>query len=153
MDQWLENIVYQALKGLDKSHTLRALPYVQVLEVYCKAAQSVQPIVVAQEPTRAQTLQERIAEFRKNIAVSQGFDGPQTEEGEEEEPVDEEKIEPPVPKQVTLVADILERCTKLLPQCQDEDLYISLMRTIRFSLDVLSSFENVFLPKAHQLWS
>ena len=155
MDLWLEHIVYQALKGLDKSHSVRALPYVQVLEMYCKAARTAQPVVSpTQESTNAQTLQDRIAEFRKNISVSQCFDDYQEEEESSQgESVQEEQTEAPVPKQVTLVAAILERCTKLLSQCQDEELYSTLMRTIRYSLDVLSSHENVFLPKVHQLWS
>lgn len=152
MDQWLEHIVYQALRGLDKSHTLRALPYVQVLEMYCKAAQRGRPVTTAHGSTNSQTLSERITEFRKTIAASQCFDGDQ----EEEEPLHdthEADTEPTVPKQVTVVAAILERCTKLLPQSQDDDLYATLMSAIRFSLDVLSSFENVFLPKVHELWA
>ena len=58
-----------------------------------------------------------------------------------------------VPKRVSLVAAILERCSQLLPQCQEQVLYASLMQTVRFSLDILSPFENVFLPKVHQLWT
>merc|ERR1712071_469291 len=30
---------------------------------------------------------------------------------------------------------------------------MGLMQTVRFSLDILSPFENVFLPKVHQLWT
>jgi hypothetical protein len=50
------------------------------------------------------------------------------------------------------VADILDRCTKILPQTTEEKLYVGLMQTICLSVEVLSSHEDIFLPRVHTLW-
>jgi hypothetical protein len=39
MEQWLEHIVFQALEGLDQSHSAftQALPCIHVLEMFCRS--------------------------------------------------------------------------------------------------------------------
>jgi len=170
MEHWLERMVEHALKGLDKSHSLRALPYVQVLELYSKAAHNTRPAgpACAKPLSKGEALDEeelvlRIVDYKANIKLSETYLETNEEEeicdtnAEEPEQIDDseqeekEKAIPP-PPQITLVADILDRCTKILPQTTEEKLYASLMRTIYLSVEVLSSHEDIFLPKVHKLW-
>lgn len=168
MEHWLERMVEHALKGLDKSHSLRALPYVQVLELYSKAAHNTRPAgpACAKPLSKGETLEkeeliQRIVDYKANIKLSETY----LETNEEEEMCDAnteepEQIDDPevgeekkvIPPQITLVADILDRCTKILPQSTEEKLYASLMQTICLSVEVLSSHEDIFLPKVHKLW-
>lgn len=165
MDRWLERMVQHALKGLDKCHLVRAMPYVQVLELYSKAAHNARPPGPASakplsrgEAISSEELAARIQDYKLNLKRSQAFDNEDAFEsnqdlGEPEEPVElEEPEEEKTDPKVILVASILERCTQLLPQTTDERLYSSIMQTIRFSIDVLCHDEDVFLPKVHQLW-
>lgn len=171
MEHWLERMVEHALKGLDKSHSLRALPYVQVLELYSKAAHNTRPAgpACAKPLSKGETLQneelaQRIADYKENIKMSETYlETNEAEEiadsnVEEPEPIDDHEVEEdnkviqPPPPQVTLVADILDRCTKILPQTTEEKLYVGLMQTICLSVEVLSSHEDIFLPRVHTLW-
>jgi hypothetical protein len=168
MDRWLERMVHQALKGLDKSPLLRALPYVQVLELYCKAVYNVRPAGPACAKPLSKTAEEiaeeesrRMAAFEavyKHDQLSDDEDDKLTEEAKEvpEEPEDmiEDQVEEPLPPQTILVGDIMDRCIQLLPQhqSQEDDLYASLVRAILLSIDILWPNENLFLPKVHQLW-
>jgi len=134
MDHWLERMVQQALKGLDKSHTVRALPYVQVLELYSRAAHRGRPAgpacakpLARDEEAILEEQTRRMEEYDFFVKSSQPEDDDKPMKEEEEET--EEWVEEPVPPQVALVADILDRCTQLLPQCHDEQLYSSLMST------------------------
>ena len=168
MDRWLERMVHQALKGLDKSHLVRALPYVQVLELYCKAAYNVRPAGPACAKPLSKTAAEiteeesrRMAAFEavyKNDQISDDEDEEMAEDAKEvpEEPedmIDDEKEEP-LPPQTNLVGDIMDRCIQLLPQhqSQEDDLYSSIVRAILLSIDILWPYDNFFLPKVHQLW-
>ncbi|KZS12403.1 TELO2-interacting protein 1 [Daphnia magna] len=166
MDYWLERMVQHALKGLDKNHSLRALPYVQVFELYSKAALKAKPAGPAcakplskGEAVSVEEVAQRIAEYKANIKLTETCFETENEVDAEEaeeirefevEQLKEEVISPP--PQVNIVADILDRCTKILPQCIEEQLYAALMKTICLSVEVLSSHEDVFLPKVHKLW-
>ena len=166
MDRWLERMVQQALKGLDKNHLVRALPYVQVLELYCKAAHNTRPAGPACAKPLSRTTEEiaqeeirRLAAFEavyKSGEVSDDDGGEEMTKQVDEEPVDiiEDQVEDPLPPQVKLVGDIMDRCIQLLPQhqSQEDDLYASLLRAILFAIDILWPYENLFLPKVHQLW-
>ncbi|KAI9562923.1 hypothetical protein GHT06_010379 [Daphnia sinensis] len=165
MEYWLERMVQHALKGLDKNHSRRALPYVQVFELYSKAALKAKPAGPAcakplskGEAVSVEEIAQRIAEYKTNIKLTETC----LETDDEDDAEDAVEIrEPEVetvkevispPPQVNIVADILDRCTKLLPQCTEEQLYVALMKTICLSVEVLSSHEDVFLPKVHKLW-
>lgn len=168
MEKWLEQMVRQALKGLDKSHSVRALPYTQVLELYTKAIHNTRPPgpVCARplskgECMTTEELQSRITEYKTSIHITEtlaDINEDELIEGNVQEPMELEELEMeqetsiPPPHQVTLVAEILDRCTQLLPQSSNEDLYATLMRTICLSVEVLSPHDDVFLPKVHQLW-
>ena len=172
MDHWLDRMVLHALKGLDKSHSLRALPYVQVLELYSKAAHNTrQAGPVCAKPLAKggaltnEEIARRIADYKAEQSAWANINEILTEDKDKhEDNVEEcEDIEPEFPEeelqkeeaplpQVTLVANILDRCVQLLPQTTEEKLYASLMQTIRLSIDVLSQHEDIFLPKVHQLW-
>lgn len=167
VNQWLGHIVHQALKGLDQSHNTLPLPYVQVLELYCRAAgrrHAKQPEKQGNKHRNREMsfreLTDKFIEYRKNYEKSLCF----TDDVEEVDAVEmndemnpevsaQEKKEA-IPEEVSLVSAILERCIKLLPQSdKQETLYYVLMETIRLSVAVLSPFENVILKKVHQLWS
>lgn len=160
MDIWLERMVRQAIKGLDKCHAVRALPYVQVLELYCRAAYKARPPGPACAKPLARDKETILEEESRRLAEYEAFVQATEQEVEdddgvgpmEEEPEEPEWVEEPVPPQLALVADIMDRCTQLLPQSQDEQLYSSIMETLNLSIDVLWSRENLFLPKVHLLW-
>lgn len=166
MDHWLERMVQYALKGLDKSHSTRALPYVQVLELYSKAAHRTRAAGPATakplskgEALSIEELARRISDYKANIKLSRSYLEVNEDENAEDmtvqepEQLEEEqnKDEGP-PPQVTLMADILDRCVQLLPQSADDQLYSALMQSICLSIDVLSPHEDIFLPKVHLLW-
>lgn len=164
MEYWLERMVQHALKGLDKNHSLRALPYVQVFELYSRAAHKTRPAGPASAKPLAkghaisiEDVAQRVAEYKANLKLSETYceaneddDVEPDEIGEPEEELEKDGVVPP--PQVNLVAEILDRCTKILPQCTDEQLYAALMKTIFLSVEVLSFHEDVFLPKVHRLW-
>ncbi|XP_057368022.1 TELO2-interacting protein 1 homolog [Daphnia carinata] len=165
MDYWLERMVQHALKGLDKNHSLRALPYVQVFELYAKAALKAKPAgpdcakpLSKGEAISVEEVARRIADYKANIKLTETFSEANDEDdAEEAEEIMEAEVEQVTdvispPPQVNIVADILDRCTKILPQCEEEQLYAALMKTICLSVEVLSSHEDVFLPKVHKLW-
>lgn len=171
MDHWLERMVQHALKGLDKSHSLRALPYIQVLELYSKAAYNTRhagpacakPLAKCDALTREE-IARRVADYKAEqsawLKINETLmkDDDKVDENVEEceelepEPEEEPQKEEAPPPQVTLVGNILDRCIQLLPQSTEEQLYVSLMKTIGLSIEVLSLHEDIFLPKVHQLW-
>ena len=161
MDHWLERMVQQALKGLDKCHTQRALPYVRVLELFCRAAHRARPAgpacakpISRDESVIMEDQKRRLAEYEAFTKLSEQMDSDDDEEPPTEpiETDEAEWVEEPAPSQVLLVADVLDRCTQILPQSHDDQLYSSVMATIHLCIDVLWTHENLFLPKVHQLW-
>lgn len=167
LENWLERMVQQALKGLDRVHLVRALPYIQVFELYCKAIHksrakktTVGNPLCKNDIWCPEELRRRIAEYEVNLKTYNSLleeeidDATDTLQSDTEgmHVESEEAKEPPVPPSISLVADILDRCIQLLPQSEDERLYSSIMQTIHLSIEILSSYENTFLPKVHQLW-
>lgn len=169
LENWLERMVQQALKGLDRAHLHKALPYVQVFELYCKAIhKSRTQEVLARKPLCTndvwcpEEVIRRIAEYKTNLKTCKSLLEEDKMESNEILPPDTEHEamdfepeaakEPPVPCCISLIADIMDRCIQLLPQSQDERLYAVIMQTIHSAIQVLSSYENIFLPKVHQLW-
>ena len=170
MDQWLEHIVFQALKGLDQSHSAgtRALPYIQVLEMYCRSVHRKYKDASRSKKNRntpdmnhENNLIEKCRHYHQDFTSSRSFND-ETEVGAKEEeklenedeqlPDDPEDMEEESPKYVSLVASILERCSQILPQSREECLDLALLETIQAAVAVLLPHENILLPQVHQLW-
>ena len=157
MDDWLERIVHEAMRGLDL-HRRQALLYVQVLQLYCQSARKAMPPEPISMPSDEDSIDlvEKCRRYHIESCPSQSFTDDISDESDpngETLPAPEEAEKPDeLPPKVNLIASILQRCAHLLPQSDDQTLLSTLLETIRHSVAVLSRYENVLLPKVHQLW-
>ncbi|KAL2763722.1 TELO2-interacting protein 1-like protein [Daubentonia madagascariensis] len=175
------DVVQDVLATLDQFYDKRAASFVSVLHALLTAlAQwfpdtddlgqlqeqslggegshlSQRPVILVNSTT-AEDIEQFLLNYLKEKDVADGnvsdFDNEEEEQSvppEEDENDSRPDVEPPLPVQIQIATDVMERCIHLLP---DKNLQIRLkvLDVLDLCVVVLQSHKNQLLPLAHRAW-